>query len=166
MGLFHYSGESASILMEQRQNKSGSQLTDKKDIREDENKGRKSNHASVLQRNERQFYDNLLVTIYSFTMLFVEYLLHCNPLNVLFVCPKASLNALVSSSKKKSWVDTCPLVMWCIKHTGVTEKSAWNDSLLVVLKSSIKSSPQLPVIVLNFKLKFMLSSYLILFCWK
>ena len=73
MGLFHYSGESASILMEQRRNESGSQLTDKKDIREDENKGRKSNHVSVLQRNERQFYDNLLVTIYSFTMHFVEY---------------------------------------------------------------------------------------------
>ena len=88
MGLFHYSGESASILMEQRQNESGSQLTDKKDIREDENKGRKSNQVSVLQRNERQFYDNLLVTIYSFTMHLVEYLLHCNPLNVLFCLPK------------------------------------------------------------------------------
>ena len=73
MGLFHYSGESASILMERRQNESGSQVTDKKDISEDENKGRKSNHVSVLQRNERQFYDNLLVTIYSFTMHFVEY---------------------------------------------------------------------------------------------
>lgn len=77
--------------MEQRPNESGSQLTDKKDISEYENKGRKSNQVSVLQRNERQFYDNLLVTIYSFTMHFVEYLLHCNPLltvNVLFSLPK------------------------------------------------------------------------------
>ena len=73
VGLFHNSGESASVLMEQRQNESGSQLTDKEDVREDENKGRKSNHVSALQRNERQFYDNLLVTIYSFTMYSVYF---------------------------------------------------------------------------------------------
>lgn len=59
---FFNSGESASILVEQRQNECDSQVTDKEDVREDESKGRKSNHVSMLQRNERQFYDNLLVT--------------------------------------------------------------------------------------------------------
>ena len=68
--LFRDAGESASILMEQRQNAAGSQSTDKEDVREDESKGRKSNHVSMLQRNERQFYDNLLVNIYSFRMCF------------------------------------------------------------------------------------------------
>lgn len=61
--LYHNSGESASILMEQSQNGSGSQSTDKEDVK-DKSKGRKSNHVCMLQRTERQFYDNLLVTIY------------------------------------------------------------------------------------------------------
>ena len=59
--------------MEQRQNESGSQSTDKEDAR-DERKGRKSNHVSMLQRNERQFYDNLLVTIYVIYLYFVDFL--------------------------------------------------------------------------------------------
>lgn len=46
--------------MEQRQNGSGSHSTDREDTREDESKGRKPNHVNMLQRNERQFYDNLL----------------------------------------------------------------------------------------------------------
>ena len=58
--------------MEQRQNGSGSHLTDREDTREDESKGGKSNHVNMLQRNERQFYDNLLVTMY------------CKPLNLVF----------------------------------------------------------------------------------
>ncbi|KAL9951590.1 hypothetical protein ACROYT_G044274 [Oculina patagonica] len=53
-------GESASILMEQRQNECESQSTDKEDVGEDESNGKMSNHVSMLQRNERQFYDNLL----------------------------------------------------------------------------------------------------------
>lgn len=49
-------GESASILMDQRQteNKQIAPVADK------ESMGEKSNHVSLLQRNERQFYDNLL----------------------------------------------------------------------------------------------------------
>ena len=101
--------------MEQRQKESGSQLTDKEDIREDENKGRKSNHVSALQRNERQFYDNLLVTIYSFTMYSV-------PLNLPF-CPIASLNALFNLPNKTSREDNCALGKCCLKCTGLTEKS-------------------------------------------
>lgn len=58
---FHFSGESASILMQQREKEGKSDNTDEDDIMEEESTGNKSNHVSLLQRNERQFYDNLLV---------------------------------------------------------------------------------------------------------
>ena len=57
---FCYSGESASILVEQSE-KCESHDTDKEDFTEEKSTGKKSNHVSLLQRNERQFYDNLLV---------------------------------------------------------------------------------------------------------
>ena len=61
VGLFHNSGESASILVEQRQTKCKVQPTDKDNATEDESKDdSKSNHVGMS--NERQFYDNLLVS--------------------------------------------------------------------------------------------------------
>ena len=58
----HFSGESASLLVEKGQ--SGSESVSMGDDKiDDEQSGRlKSNHVSLLQRNERQFYDNLLVS--------------------------------------------------------------------------------------------------------
>lgn len=50
--------------MEQRHKECESQSTDREDGREDERVGIKSNHVSMLQRSERQFYDNLLVNIH------------------------------------------------------------------------------------------------------
>jgi len=58
---FHFSGESASILVQQREKEGKSHNTDEDDVREEESTGNKSNHVSLLQRNERRFYDNLLV---------------------------------------------------------------------------------------------------------
>jgi len=86
--------------MEQRQNGSGSQSRDKGDVRQDEGKGRKSNHVSMLQRNERQFYDNLLVSVSSFAMYLEELLFYRKPLNLGgFFCQKACINALTLSTK-------------------------------------------------------------------
>jgi len=56
-------GESASILMQQREKEGKSDNTDEDDIMEEESTGNKSNHVSLLQRNERQFYDNLLYQV-------------------------------------------------------------------------------------------------------
>ena len=61
MIFFHFSGESASILVEQREKEVESHNTKTDDITEEESTAKKSNHVSLLQRDERQFYDNLLV---------------------------------------------------------------------------------------------------------
>lgn len=58
---FYYSGESASIFVEQSEKEGELHGTDKDDFLEEKSTGKKSNHVSLLQRNERQFYDNLLV---------------------------------------------------------------------------------------------------------
>lgn len=54
-------GESASILVEERVREGETHNTDKDIFTEEERTGKQSNHVSLLQRNERQFYDNLLV---------------------------------------------------------------------------------------------------------
>ena len=48
--------------MAQRQSECQSKSTDNEDIGADESVSRKYNHVSMLQRNERQFYDNLLAS--------------------------------------------------------------------------------------------------------
>lgn len=53
-------GESASILMEQRQKEFKSQFQDQEQGGGNDDDDGESNHDRLLQRNERQFYDNLL----------------------------------------------------------------------------------------------------------
>lgn len=50
--------------MEQRQKECETQSTDEEHVKEDEDKDCESNNDGFLQRNERQFYDNLLVNKY------------------------------------------------------------------------------------------------------
>lgn len=55
------SGESASILIEQKENEQRGQSVEKDEFTDEESLAKTSNHVSLLQRNEQQFYDNLLV---------------------------------------------------------------------------------------------------------
>ena len=57
-------GESASILIEQRQKEYISQSKDQEQVGGNDDKNGESNHDGLLQINERQFYDNLLVCAY------------------------------------------------------------------------------------------------------
>ena len=60
MSFFTTVGESASILIEQRQKEYISQSKDQELV----GGNGESNHDGLLQINERQFYDNLLVCAY------------------------------------------------------------------------------------------------------
>ena len=57
-------GESASILIEQRQKEYISQSKDQELVGGNDDKNGEFNHDGLLQINERQFYDNLLVCAY------------------------------------------------------------------------------------------------------
>lgn len=64
--VIHFSGESASLLVEKRQDGSEPHAindeANERAVEEKESRQLKSNHVSLLERNERQFYDNLLVS--------------------------------------------------------------------------------------------------------
>ena len=64
--VIHFSGESASLLVEKRQDGSEPHAindeANERAVEEEESRRLKSNHVSLLERNERQFYDNLLVS--------------------------------------------------------------------------------------------------------
>ena len=62
MSFFTTVGESASILIEQRQKEYISQSKDQEQVWGNDDKNGKSNHDGLLQINERHFYDNLLVS--------------------------------------------------------------------------------------------------------
>lgn len=66
MSDIHFSGESASLLVEKRQNGSEPNAPDhdanERGVKDEGSRQLKSNHVSLLERNERQFYDNLLVS--------------------------------------------------------------------------------------------------------
>lgn len=55
------SGESASILIEEKENEQRGQSVEKDEFTDEESLAKTSNHVSLLQRDEQQFYDNLLV---------------------------------------------------------------------------------------------------------
>ena len=64
--VIHFSGESASLLVEKRQDGSEPHAindeANERAVEKEESRRLKSNHVSLLERNERQFYDNLLVS--------------------------------------------------------------------------------------------------------
>ena len=66
LSVIRFSGESASLLVEKRQNGSEPHDPDhdanEHGVKDEESRRLKSNHVSLLERNERQFYDNLLVS--------------------------------------------------------------------------------------------------------
>ena len=64
MSFFTTVGESASILIEQRQKEYKSRSKDQELVGGNDDKNGESNHDGLLQINERQFYDNLLVSAY------------------------------------------------------------------------------------------------------
>ena len=75
LSVIHFSGESASLLVEKRQSGSEPHNPDhdvnEHGVKEVESRRLKSNHVSLLERNERQFYDNLLVSRNHF-FLFID----------------------------------------------------------------------------------------------
>ena len=57
-------GESTSILNKQRQKEFKLQLKDQEQVWGNDNENGESNHDDLLQRNECQFYNNLLVSMH------------------------------------------------------------------------------------------------------
>ena len=86
-----FSGESASLLVEKRHDGSEPHAindeANERAVEEEESRRLKSNHVSLLERNERQFYDNLLVSRNGRASYFIIWHQFCRSLHLSILQP-------------------------------------------------------------------------------